>query len=82
MSLIFNKKIRIIIFSTTLLLLSCIIMILAMIHTFHNEEEFENTTIVKDIVTEQTDMIYEFCIKNNIRGIKYRSFEEIFGNPL
>ncbi|MBQ4069362.1 MAG: HAMP domain-containing histidine kinase [Lachnospiraceae bacterium] len=80
MSLIFNKKIRIIIFSTTLLLLSCIIMILAMIHTFHNEEEFENTTIVKDIVTEQTDMIYEFCIKNNIRGIKYRSFEEIFGN--
>ncbi|MBE5925959.1 MAG: HAMP domain-containing histidine kinase [Lachnospiraceae bacterium] len=80
MSLIFNKKIRMIIFSTTLLLLSCIIMILAMIHTFHNEEEFENTTIVKDIVTEQTDMIYEFCIKNNIRGIKYRSFEEIFGN--
>mgnify|MGYP003323134847 CR=1 FL=1 len=36
-------------------------MLLA-INTFHDSEHFIDTAILNDMVSEQADMIYEYCI--------------------
>lgn len=80
MKWIYSKKLNLLSTHITLLLITCIAMLFSTIHTFHSEEEFADTSIVKDIIYEQSDMIYQFCIEPNSNNIKYKDFETIFAN--
>lgn len=75
-----NKKLRVISFGITVLIFTSILMLLNTIHTFHSEEEFTDTETLQEIISEQTYKIYEYCIAPNTFNIKYRSYEEIFGD--
>ena len=70
MKFIMNKKFRIIQDFLSAFILTILIIMLLAINTFHDSEHFIDTAILNDMVSEQADMIYEYCIEPNAFNFK------------